>query len=199
MLKQKKSSGQLRIIGGRWRGRKLDFPALEGLRPTPDRVRETLFNWLQPSIHGARCLDLFSGSGALGLEALSRGARQVVMVDKARAAVKQIEQHLKTLEASNSEIHQADADNFLKGAARPFDIVFLDPPYQSDALIPCCQQLEQQGWLNPDAYIYLEISSRDELPPLPQQWGLLRSKKAGDVSYHLAIRNANEYHRPNTD
>lgn len=181
--------GQLRIIGGEWRGRKLSFPAIEGLRPTSDRVRETLFNWLQMDIPGRRCLDLFAGSGALGLEALSRGAAEVVMVEQDRAAAHQIRQHLQTLNCQSGLVENSDAFNYLKGSAKPFDVVFLDPPYQLGCLAECCQLLEQNGWLKPEAFIYLENSSKNPPPELPANWQLLRSKKAGEIGYHLAQRN----------
>lgn len=181
-------AGQLRIIGGEWRGRKLLFPAVTDLRPTPDRVRETLFNWLQMQIAGSRCLDLFSGSGALGLEALSRGAREVVMVEQDRTAAAQIRQHLQTLDCPAGRVESSDALRFLEAAGTRFGVVFLDPPYRLGALAPCCQLLEQNGWLTDDALIYLEDSAKNGAPVLPGNWQLLRSKKAGDVGYYLAQR-----------
>lgn len=184
--------GQLRIIGGEWRGRRLQFPAVIDLRPTPDRVRETLFNWLQMQIAGSRCLDLFSGSGALGLEALSRGAREVVMVEQDRAAAAQIRQHLQTLKSHAGQVESGDVFRFLNGGPSRFDVVFLDPPYRLGALAQCCQLLEQNGWLTDDALIYLEDSARNGEPPLPANWELLRSKKAGDVGYYLAHRRGTQ-------
>ena len=185
-----KGRNQLRIIGGEWRGRKLSFPEIPGLRPTPDRVRETLFNWLAPIISGARCLDLFAGSGALGLEALSRGASQVVLVDNHDAAIKQLQTNLAVLECTTAEAVKAEALQFLKGPASAFDIVFLDPPYQADLLSGCIAQLEQGGWFASTAWIYLEASSKSDLPPLPANWTLYRSKTAGEVGYHLVQRVA---------
>ena len=182
--------GQLRIIGGDWRGRKLSFPAIEGLRPTSDRVRETLFNWLQMDIPGRRCLDLFAGSGALGLEALSRAAAEVVMVEQDRSAVQQIRQHLQTLNCPKGQVENTDAFSYLKGPTTPFDVVFLDPPYKLACLEECCQLLEQNGWLKDNAFIYLEDSSKNPPPDLPVNWQLTRSKKAGEIGYHLAQRNA---------
>ncbi len=180
------SRGQLRIIGGQWRGRRLSFPSVADLRPSADRVRETLFNWLQADIAGARCLDLFAGSGALGLEALSRGAAEVLMVEENAQAAAQIRQHLQTLHGRAGRVIQADVFAFLQGPAAAFDVVFLDPPYRLDCLAQCCALLEQGGWLAPKAYIYLEDLSQRPPPALPAQWQLLRSKKAGDVGYHLA-------------
>jgi len=152
-------------------------------------VRETLFNWLQQQIPGAHCLDLFAGSGAIGLEALSRGAAEVVMVDQAGVAAEQIRQHLQTLNCQAGRVQQSNVFNYLKGPATPFDVVFLDPPYRLGCLVECCQLLEQNGWLKDKAFIYLEDSSKNPPPELPANWQLLRSKKAGESGYHLAQRN----------
>lgn len=187
-MNKRSQTGRLRIIGGQWRGRKLIFPAAADLRPTPDRVRETLFNWLQGIIPGARCLDLFAGSGALGLEALSRDAASVVMVEKQPHLADRIRTHLQTLSATNGDVVTADVLQFLQRPATPFDVVFLDPPYRMDCLEQCCGLLERRGWLSDNAYIYLEAPSRAPLPPLPQNWTVLRSKVAGHVGYHLAHR-----------
>lgn len=181
-----KQSGQLRIIGGEWRGRKLSFPAADDLRPTPDRVRETLFNWLQGIIEGARCLDLFAGSGALGLEALSRGAGEVVFVEQNPRVADQIRQHLTTLKCTHGRVINSDAFSFLRGPVTPFDIIFLDPPYRLDCLTQCCELLTERGWLKNGTRIYLENPSKQGPPALPPTWNLLRSKTAGDVGYHLA-------------
>ncbi len=189
--KQPGQRGQLRIIGGEWRGRKLQFPDAEGLRPTADRVRETLFNWLQMRIAGARCLDLFSGSGALGLEALSRGASQATMVELNRDAAQQIRQHLQTLKSDHGTVENGDALQYLSKSGGPFDIVFLDPPYQLGCLEECCKQLEQGNWLNDHAVIYLEDSSKRPEPTLPDNWQITKRKKAGEIGYYLAERQPN--------
>jgi 16S rRNA (guanine966-N2)-methyltransferase len=181
---------QLRIIGGTWRGRKLAFAEVPGLRPTGDRIRETLFNWLAPWISGARCLDLFAGSGALGLEAASRGAARVVMLERAPQVVRLLRQHCRTLQAASVEVVQADALAYLAGPAEPFDILFLDPPFHQDLLRPCCELLEARGWLAPRAYIYLEAERALGEPPLPAGWCMHRSKVAGEVGYFLARREA---------
>ena len=181
-----KGHNRLRIIGGRWRGRRLAFPPVEGLRPSTDRVRETLFNWLQPVLPGARCLDLFCGSGALGLEALSREAAQVVFVDRERRVIEQIRAHFALLGAAGGETVQADVLAYLRGPARPFDIVFLDPPFRQGLLGPCCEALAAGDWLAPGAHIYLEAEAQLGEPALPEGWALQRSKRAGDVGYHLA-------------
>jgi 16S rRNA (guanine966-N2)-methyltransferase len=175
----------LRIIAGQWRGRKFRFPPLD-IRPTPDRVRETLFNWLQSRIEGARCLDLFAGSGALGLEALSRGAAQVTFIEQQRAATLAIEKLLTDWQSSAGHVLCGDAQSFLAGKppARAFDVVFLDPPYGSAALAACARQLDA-GWLTPGARIYVECARRAALPQLPPAWQALRSGRAGEVGYHL--------------
>ncbi|MEW6331414.1 MAG: 16S rRNA (guanine(966)-N(2))-methyltransferase RsmD [Pseudomonadota bacterium] len=177
---------KLRIIGGRWRGRRLDVSESEGLRPTPDRVRETLFNWLQPYIAGAHCLDLFAGTGALCLEALSRGAAQVVMVEKAAHVAQQLRRHVEKLEATGAEVVPADAVEFLQRAPRAFDIVFLDPPFKSNLIAECAALVETRGWLKPGGLVYVEAPSQMSELTLPATWELIRSKKAGQVGYHLA-------------
>jgi 16S rRNA (guanine966-N2)-methyltransferase len=178
----------LRIIAGQWRSRKIHFPDLPQLRPTPDRVRETLFNWLMPVIEGARCLDLFAGSGALGLEALSRGAAEVVFVDRDPKVMTYLHDTLRLLKTEHASVVQAEALTYLNGVARGFDIVFLDPPYQSDVLLPCCHALEAQPWLSAHAYIYIETASQTPLPELPPNWEITREKTAGQVCYRLAQR-----------
>ena len=178
-------TNQIRIIGGEYRGRKLSFPSIEGLRPTSDRVRETLFNWLQPILPGASCLDLFAGSGALGLEAASRGARRVVMLERSPKVVTQIAENISLLGAEEVEIHCADALQWLTGSSRRFDIVFLDPPFADDLLQESCRLLDQGGWLGSNARIYLETDEAKALPELPENWTQLRRKKAGQVCYYL--------------
>ena len=181
----------VRIIGGEWRGRKLHFPPSAGLRPTPDRVRETVFNWLQFELAGARCLDLFAGSGALGFEALSRGAGEVVFVERDPASARAISDMLTRLRCNRGRVEQVDALAWLERgppASKPFDIVFLDPPYDEAWLPVLSEKLDRGGWLAPGAWIYLEDAAARGEPPLPASWTLLRSKRAGDVGYHLARR-----------
>jgi 16S rRNA (guanine966-N2)-methyltransferase len=183
--------GLVRIIGGEWRGRKLYFPQHEQLRPTPDRVRETVFNWLQFELPGRRCLDLFAGSGALGLEALSRGAAQVVFVERDPGSARAIAATLATLGCERGQVEREDAFAYLRRSPpQPFEVVFLDPPYGEDWLAPACEALEQGGWLAPDSLIYLESPAERAAPRLPAGWTLTRSKRAGDVGYHLARRGA---------
>jgi 16S rRNA (guanine966-N2)-methyltransferase len=179
----------VRIIGGAWRGRKIRFPPVDAIRPTPDRVRETVFNWLQSDIAGSRCLDLFAGSGALGLEALSRGAARVLFVDLDPQAARHLSQTLRELDCDRGEVVSSDARRYLGGAAEPFDIVFLDPPYADHALADTCRRIEEGGWLRPGGLAYLEDSASDGPPELPAGWTLLRSKRAGEVGYHLARRD----------
>ena len=183
--------GEVRIIGGTWRGRKLQFPAADTLRPTPDRVRETVFNWLQFDIAGRCCLDLFAGSGALGFEALSRGAAEVVFVERDPRVAEAIGAALHTLRCERAQVATQDAFAYLRQATpRPFDLVFLDPPYDERWLGRACTALDSGGWLAPRAWVYLEDAAANGIPALPEGWTLLRSKKAGDVGYHLARRGA---------
>ena len=179
----------LRIIGGQWRGRKLNFSPVEGLRPTTDRVRETLFNWLSPSIRGARCLDLFAGSGALGLEALSRGAAYCDIVDTSAAALHQIEHHLQILEASTqAHCHAKSALGFLQTTQGSYDIVFIDPPFGKGLVDSVCAQLASKGLIAEDGLIYVESAVHDSPPVVPPQWRLHREKVAGEVAYRLFVR-----------
>ncbi len=191
-------AGEVRIIGGAWRGRKLYFPSSPAsLRPTPDRVRETLFNWLQFEIPGRRCLDLFAGSGALGIEALSRGATAVTLVEHDAVAADAILSSLQRLDADRGVVQRQDAFAFLAGAVeRPFDIVFLDPPYDRHWLERACNALEDRGWLQEAAFVYLEDEASRGPPALPAGWTLLHSNKAGAVGYHLARRGTHPRKRP---
>lgn len=160
------------------------FPDVEAVRPSPDRVRETLFNWLQTSILDAACLDLFAGSGALGLEALSRGARHATFVDREPALGRHLTATLQKLGAADAAIvHVEDAQQFLRRPPRPYDIVFLDPPFASNVQTVC--DTLARGWLADDAWVYLERPPDALLPSLPPTWSMHRSKRAGQVGYHL--------------
>ncbi|MEW8014862.1 MAG: 16S rRNA (guanine(966)-N(2))-methyltransferase RsmD [Candidatus Sedimenticola endophacoides] len=176
---------QVRIIGGEYRGRWLRFPDQPGLRPTSDRVRETLFNWLQPWFPGARVLDLFAGSGALGFEAASRGAARVVMLERAAAVATRLEENRRLLDLERVEILRADALEWLAGRGEPFDIVFLDPPFAEALLDACCSELESNGWLERDALVYIERAIQAPSPSLSAAWLPIKEKRAGDVSYGL--------------
>jgi len=180
--------GQVRIISGKWRGRLLKVPDVKDLRPTPDRVRETLFNWLAPNIVGARCLDLFAGSGVLGFEALSRGAAEVVLVDQSLTVVTLLQAEAAILKAENLTIYTANVPVQLRKSEKSFDIVFLDPPYQANLLITTCQYLEENQFLADSAYIYLEAEQVIKDNDLPLNWRIIKSKQAGQVVYHLALR-----------
>lgn len=184
-----KGTGRLRIIAGQWRGRKLPVTDLAGLRPSTDRIRETLFNWLSPDIVGARCLDLFAGTGALGLEALSRGAKYCQFVENQGPAANLLRDALLTLEAgSRGEVQQEDATKFLGRAKQePFDLVFLDPPFASNLLETVLNQLTDSPLLSKDALIYVEYAS-SQSPVIPATWEQYRSKKSGGVIYELYRR-----------
>jgi 16S rRNA (guanine966-N2)-methyltransferase len=196
-MRANQQRNQLRIIAGAWRGRKLAFAPVDGLRPTPDRVRETLFNWLGLSVHGARCLDLFAGSGALGLEAASRGAAVVVLVDADPLVARTLREQARLLDAQQVRIIQAHCERYLMGPTEPFDLVFLDPPYRQGLLPECMGLLEQRGWLAPEAWIYIE-AERELEPTLPGNWEPYRSKTTGQVGYHLVRRSTVRVqpHRP---
>jgi 16S rRNA (guanine966-N2)-methyltransferase len=197
----------LRIVGGTHRGRRWRFPADTSIRPTPDRVRETLFNWLAPRIAGARCLDAFAGSGALGLEALSRGASEVVFVERAPTVAAAISDVLRAWGEPGGRVITADTGRWLSAGAAagttddrsaypaerpggaitpsaPFGIVFLDPPFDAGVLGETARVLSQ-GWLADDARIYIEHAADTPLPALPVGWQALKSGRAGAVGYHL--------------
>jgi 16S rRNA (guanine966-N2)-methyltransferase len=183
--------GQLRIIGGQWRSRQFNFPMAAGLRPTPNRVRETLFNWLAPYIEGAKVLDLFAGSGALFLEALSRGAGSALALDLNPTAISSLRGHLHTLNCDNGQLQQTNALLYLENpAAMPFDLVFLDPPFSQNLLLPACTLLEQNGWLAADAWVYTESENPPSGLGIPGNWRLHREQKAGQVYYALWQRTA---------
>ncbi|ADO46557.1 16S rRNA (guanine(966)-N(2))-methyltransferase [[Enterobacter] lignolyticus] len=181
-------SGQIRIIGGQWRGRKLPVPDSPGLRPTTDRVRETLFNWLAPHMVDARCLDCFAGSGALGLEALSRYAASATLLEMERNVAQQLQKNLATLKAANARVVNANTLAFLAAPGTPHDVVFIDPPFRKGLLDETLRLLESNGWLADDALIYVESEVENGLPPVPASWELHREKVAGQVAYRL-------YHR----
>ena len=182
--------GKIRIISGKWRQRKLDVADIEGLRPTPDRVRETLFNWLQPNIAGARCLDLFAGTGSLGFEALSRGACNVVMVEQNQSLVTRLEGHANVLEATGAEIICMDVSTWLSNDQDPFDIIFLDPPYSSKQTGNIINQLLHCGCLKQGSLIYAE--SDHEIENYEPGLKILKSGKAGNVRFQLINYNKEE-------
>jgi len=178
---------QLRIIAGKWRGRKITFPDQEGLRPSPDRVRETLFNWLQSHIPGACCLDLFAGSGALSFEAASRAAAHITCVELNPVSAASIKKNIAILEANTISLLQQDALKFLtiSSPEKKYDLIFLDPPFSENLLEKSCELLENNAWLNDSALIYLESDQDLGEYALPSNWTLVKQKKAGQVYYGL--------------
>ncbi|AXS83918.1 16S rRNA (guanine(966)-N(2))-methyltransferase RsmD [Marinobacter sp. Arc7-DN-1] len=179
-------AGELRIIGGDWRSRKLRFPDAGGVRPTPARARETLFNWLTFHLAGSSCLDLFAGSGALGLEALSRGAATVTLVDHTPALATALRDNLRLLKSNGGEVVCADVESYLKQRNRPpFDIVFMDPPFRQGWLGRLFPLLDQQEWIRPGGWVYVEHESEIPTPAVPGTWQLHRQKSAGQVTYSL--------------
>src|SRR5262245_40374193 len=182
----------LRIIGGEWRGRRIRFPGKGGIRPTPDRVRETLFNWLAKEVPGSRCLDPFAGSGALGLEALSRGSAHVTFVERDRENATRLRDTVAILAADRAEVMEADALTWLAGAPAAHDIVFLDPPFDAGLLAESMRLLESRGWLASSAHVYIEAPAREGPPGLPAGWKMHRTGRAGAVGYHLARRTGEE-------
>jgi 16S rRNA (guanine966-N2)-methyltransferase len=183
---QRRGERCLRVIAGTWRGRRITFAEIPELRPTPDRVRETLFNWLQSFIVGARCVDLFAGSGALGFEAASRGARQVVMLDVNQRAIWGLRETSKMLQAPQINIIHADTLTWLNNTSKVFDIMFVDPPFGKNLLPAVLQILSRRAVLKTGARIYMEFNAAKSVPTLPTGWELLRSQKAGQVRYCLA-------------
>ncbi|HSS64414.1 MAG TPA: 16S rRNA (guanine(966)-N(2))-methyltransferase RsmD [Gammaproteobacteria bacterium] len=186
---RKSPTGRLRIVAGKWRSRLLPIADVSGLRPTPERVRETLFNWLASTIEGSRCLDLFAGSGALGFEALSRGAREVVFVEKSSRAAAALEKCAAVLDATGARILRTDAADYLQSEPLPFDIVFLDPPFGEDLGGDLFRLLNKRGWLSAGAKVYLEQDRERPFPPLPDGWAVLKEKTAGQVRYALVTSN----------
>jgi len=184
---KKPRPGRLRIVAGKWRSRLLDIADVPGLRPTSERIRETLFNWLAPNIAGARCLDLFAGTGALGLEALSRGAGAVVFVEKSAVAANVLRANAQVLNALTADVRQANALVFLEAKpGKKFDIVFLDPPFAADMLSDLCRLLDEASMLVSGALVYLEEDRSRPETDLPSGWRILKSKTAGNVRYSLA-------------
>ncbi|MDG4812572.1 16S rRNA (guanine(966)-N(2))-methyltransferase RsmD [Hydrogenovibrio sp. 3SP14C1] len=181
------AGGSLRIIGGDFRGRKLPVMNAEGLRPTSDRVRETLFNWLQFDISGAECLDVFAGSGALGLEALSRGAKSVCFLELNKESAQQIQQNLDTLKIPGSKVIQTDSLQWLQQTpSKPFDVIFLDPPFHQGLMQPVVDLLFQKHCVkNDQAWLYLEQEKALEWPKLPNGWCCHREKTTSEVKYGL--------------
>lgn len=176
---------KLKIIGGKWRSRTITFADIPNLRPTPARVRETLFNWLPYNLVGKSCLDLYAGSGALGFEAASRGANKIVQVENNASAVNALATNKALLAADAIQITQNDVVLFLQEQAECFDLVFIDPPFASKLIAQTCFLLEQHGWLATTTKIYIEAESHQKLTNLPKNWQCLKQKQAGKVGYQL--------------
>lgn len=199
MKKNNKRPGQsnrLRVIGGEWKGRKVSFVDAQGLRPTPDRVRETLFNWLQHYTYQSRCLDMFAGSGALGLEALSRGAAEVVFIEKQRSAAQKLKDNLQLLSGNADDLHncatvlQADAIQCLSQFDTPFDIIFLDPPFRRNFLPQAVQLIQEHQLLTENGLLYVEYESdqagvTENQMCLQQGFEAWKQTKAGQVISQL--------------
>ena len=185
---RKSATGSLRIIAGEWRRRRIFFDSSTELRPTTDAARETLFNWMQDRIEGAVCLDLFAGSGALGFEALSRGAGEVVLVDSNRRCIKSLHQTAKELQTELCTIVHRDALVYLQQCNWKFDIVFLDPPYRSGLAVEALRKLDSTNSLNLDARIYLEVEKDFSAVKLADRWTIVRNFNAGSRSHYLLAR-----------
>ena len=173
----------IRIIGGQFRGKKLHFPAIEGLRPTPDRVRETVFNWLMHDIHDACCLDAFAGSGALGFEAFSRGAAQVTLLEQDSRAYANLERQSALFHSLKLCVKKIDACEFLEHTSEQFDIIFLDPPFAKNYLPRCLEIIANSNLLTDNGWVYLE--SPQEVLINPSIWQQIKLKRAGQVVYGL--------------
>ncbi|MFO1505430.1 MAG: 16S rRNA (guanine(966)-N(2))-methyltransferase RsmD [Steroidobacteraceae bacterium] len=180
-----RSQGQVRIIAGSLRGRRIPVPDVPGLRPTPDRVRETLFNWLAPHLAGARVLDLFAGTGALGIEAASRGAAAVTLVESQRTAQAALRDTLQRLGLPATKLVTGDALAHLAAGAEPYDVIFLDPPFAANLQAPALAAIHRHHRLAPGGFCYVELPADSPLPPLPEGWAVHRSGRAGEVGYHL--------------
>ncbi len=187
-----KARNRLRIIGGEWRSRVVNFADIPDIRPTPDRVRETLFNWLQAPIVGARCLDLFAGSGVLSFEALSRGAKSVLCFELDAKAATAVRTNAAQLKTESLQLIQKNALDWLQtnSSQQQFDVVFVDPPYAAGFYEPCCRLLQENGWLAPAALVYIEADQPLDLLTLPEQWRLMKHKRAGAVHYGLCETGA---------
>jgi 16S rRNA (guanine966-N2)-methyltransferase len=182
--------GQVKIIAGQWRGRKLSFPAIAGLRPTPNRIRETLFNWVEPLLAEAHCLDLFAGSGALGFEAISRGARSVTFIEQSWLLVNYLKEQIKQLAITDKAnvYHLSFPFNTsaLKRHAHPnFNLIFIDPPFHKNLIELTCFWLLKENLLSSKSMLYLEMEASLKEFPLPKNWHINRCKTAGQVKYML--------------
>lgn len=184
------AQSSIRIIAGKWRSRKVSFITKENVRPTPDRVRVTLFNWLAPYIVGSKCIDLFAGSGVLGFEALSRGAESVITLETDRDCCERIAQNKQLLQADEMQILNKSALEWLQTPKFSADLIFVDPPYQQQILFKTLKLLADNNWVAPQGLVYFEQSQRLDESLLPDNWSIWRSSKAGKVYYYLALNEA---------
>ncbi len=183
------TNGFIRLISGKWRGKKLPVKNKEGLRPTTDRTKETLFNWLMHDVRDANCLDCFSGSGSLAFEALSRFAKSALLLERDKQVAQQLKENLKVLKVANARVIETDAINYLQQrATQQFDIVFIDPPFNKGLVSPCCSALEKNGYLTAQALIYIEMEAQSASFELPTNWQLLKEKSTDQVTYQLYLR-----------
>lgn len=180
-----KSISHIRIIAGKHRGRKLPVLNAEGLRPTTDRVKETVFNWLMANVQNSRCLDCFAGAGSLGFEALSRGAESVTMLELNASAAKQLSANKALLQADNIAVHQTDAIEYLSQSGMPYDLIFVDPPFRKGLAQTSLDKLIANNWLAENTLVYVEMESETAAPTVPTNWQMLKEKTAGQVSYRL--------------
>lgn len=185
MIPSKKTAGNLRIIAGKWRRRRIRFDSKFNIRPTTDAARETLFNWLQEQIEGSICLDLFAGSGALGFEALSRGAKQAVLVDSNRRCIRNLHQNIVALGAENCQVVHSNALTFLRKSTQQFDLIFVDPPFRAGLATDVLNVLQAGACLNPGAQVYLEVEREFDHDQLAVCWEVLRQIQAGSRSHCL--------------
>lgn len=182
--------GEVRVISGKWRGRKLTVLDADGLRPTSDRVKETLFNWLMHDIDGANVLDCFSGSGSLAIEALSRYASHATLIERELPLAKNLTKNLASLKCDNANVVNKDCLSWLANTAtQQYNVVFIDPPFRKDLAINCCQALEKNNWLTENALVYLETEKELKVAELPVNWRLLKEKIAGQLAYRLYQRS----------
>lgn len=189
--KQSAPLGAIRIISGKWRGRKLPVLSAEGLRPTTDRTKETLFNWLMPYVSNSRCLDLFAGSGSLGFEALSRYANQVVFVELDKQACHILADNISKLQidSASAQVINTDAIKALEQLGQPFDLIFLDPPFNKNLLPKVIEQIEQRHLLLPQAIIYIECERANDNYVVPNHWRCIKEKQTQQVSSRVYINN----------
>jgi 16S rRNA (guanine966-N2)-methyltransferase len=177
-------AGKIRVIGGKFKGRKVSVPKVDGVRPTTDRVRETLFNWLQPYIFNAHCLDAFAGTGILGIEAISRGAQRVTFVEQNKKVIQALKSSVELLGADNADLLSGDFFSAMSGLSKPFDLVFLDPPFETTLLSESLHYLQKKNLLNENAIIYCEQSRHSDFT-LTDDFQQLKTKHYGEVAYSL--------------